>query len=334
MRSSPRLCTAVPALTSLKDAARDMSAPEYVRQDATEAIALVQRANRASHAWRHHSCSRCHRLISEAEYLGSMDRFGRAYCRHCFDEAGLEARNFESTVDRAKRRRSTAGTAVQSRGELRIAAWLEARKLEYVYDERYRVAGDLLVRPDFYLPEYDLYIEYWGMDTPEYIFNMKKKKLLYQREGKKLISISFRDFDRIEALLEEKLSHHLVLYPGRTFKLQPESPPTDLPPTPVSPFSSSALPSPLTFSSSALPSPSAPDSFASFAPSAAGDSPSACGGASTSFAPSSAGHSPSSFGGASASFAPSSAGHSPSSFGGASASAGGRCGADGASDSE
>lgn len=41
-------------------------------------------------------------------------------------------------------------------------------------------ALDLAVRPDFYLPEFDLYIEYWGMDTEEYVDNMRKKQFHYQ----------------------------------------------------------------------------------------------------------------------------------------------------------
>jgi hypothetical protein len=28
--------------------------------------------------------------------------------------------------------------------------------------------AEFQIRPDFYLPELDLYIEYWGMDTPQY----------------------------------------------------------------------------------------------------------------------------------------------------------------------
>ena len=102
-------------------------------------------------------------------------------------------------------------TAVQSQGERRIADFLSQKRIAYVYDERYRIAGDVRIRPDFYLPEFDLYIEYWGMDTPEYVENMKRKLLLYQRAGKKLISLSFRDFGRLESVLEEKLSRYIRL---------------------------------------------------------------------------------------------------------------------------
>ncbi len=109
----------------------------------------------------------------------------------------------------AKRLRTVDEVAVQSKGEKRIGDWLAAKGIAYRYDERMMVAGGLRIRPDFYLPEFDLYIEYWGMETPEYLENKRNKQVLYQREKKKLISLSFRDFDRLEQLLEEKLSRYV-----------------------------------------------------------------------------------------------------------------------------
>ena len=103
------------------------------------------------------------------------------------------------------------GTAVQSNGEKRIADWLAAHQIAYLYDERYRIARDTLIRPDFYLPEFDLYIEYWGMDTPEYNANHQKKLWLYQRAGKKLVSLSFRDLPSLEEVLSLKLSRYIRL---------------------------------------------------------------------------------------------------------------------------
>ena len=198
-------------LSRLQDVARDPTLREYVREAAANAIAEAQKANRLACARRYHWCTRCKRNIKEEEYIKGMEMFGKPYCRHCLDERMLEEKNFESVVDEAKVRRTEDGTAVQSHGERRIADYLAAKRIAYVYDERYRIAGDLRIRPDFYLPEFDLYIEYWGMDTPEYVANMQKKLFLYQRAGKKLISLSFCDFDKLESILEEKLSRYIRL---------------------------------------------------------------------------------------------------------------------------
>ena len=61
-----------------------------------------------------------------------------------------------------------AGTLVQSDGERLIADWLTAHNIAYRYDERYRILSGHAIRPDFYLPELDVYIEYWGMDSADY----------------------------------------------------------------------------------------------------------------------------------------------------------------------
>lgn len=198
-------------LDEFRDVARNGSLLGYVRTAAAEVVAAIENFLRERDAAKTNRCRRCSRVVSDEEFIRSMDRFARPYCTHCFDELLLEGANFEATVEGAKEKMATDGTAVQSAGEKRIADWLSARKIAYVYDERFRVARDTLIRPDFYLPEFDLYIEYWGMDTPEYNANRQKKLWLYQRAGKKLVSISFLDLPNLEAVLSLKLSRYIRL---------------------------------------------------------------------------------------------------------------------------
>ena len=195
-------------LDRLKDIARDETAPNYVRTAAAEVVAGIQQSIRKHLSLTQHWCTRCKKVISEEEYMTGMEKWGKPYCRHCFDERAMESVNFESMVEKAKERRTTGGTVVQSRGEKKIAEFLEREGIEFVYDERYRIAGDALVRPDFYLPEFDLYIEYFGMDSPEYCANMAKKKILYQRAGKKLVSVSWKDDANLIEILRTKLSRY------------------------------------------------------------------------------------------------------------------------------
>ena len=195
-------------MDSLKDIARDESAPEYVRKAAAEVVASVQERHRSVIARNNHFCARCKRIVTESEYRQGMYRWGKPYCRHCLDEKLLEDRNFESVVEEAKKKRSSLGTAVQSRGEKLIADFLEAEHIAYEYDARYMIAGDTRIRPDFYLPEFDIYIEYFGMNTPEYRDRMLKKRILYQRAGKKLVSVSYKDVDPV-SVLRQKLSRYI-----------------------------------------------------------------------------------------------------------------------------
>jgi len=202
-------------LDRMKDLARDESAPAYVRSAAAETVAAIQTANRARIALSQHWCTRCKQIIDQATFEQSMERWGKPYCRHCQDEKELENHDFESTVEAAKLRRTTGGTAVQSRGEKRIAEFLETERIEFLYDERYRISGADLVRPDFYLPEFDVYIEYYGMDTPEYNENRRRKHILYQRAAKKLISVSFRDDANLIEVLKAKLSRYIRFEEGK-----------------------------------------------------------------------------------------------------------------------
>lgn len=109
-------------------------------------------------------------------------------------------------VELNKTIRAKGGTLVQSMGERRIAEYLCGRHIEYRYDERFRILDGYAIRPDFYLPEYDVYIEYWGMDTADYKIGMLKKQKLYQQTGKKLVSLYFHEKDRLESILGEKLA--------------------------------------------------------------------------------------------------------------------------------
>ena len=73
------------------------------------------------------------------------------------------------------------------------------------YDAKFRIIGEFQIRPDFYLPELDVYIEYWGMDTPQYKMSMYKKQALYQQEGKRLVSVYPKDLSALNGLLVSKL---------------------------------------------------------------------------------------------------------------------------------
>ncbi len=198
-------------LDLLRDLSRNPTRKDYVRAAASEALAAGEAAERDRESRLRHWCARCRRPLAAEESARGIEKYGKPYCHHCFQERNLEDVRFNRDVEAAKRLRTTDGVAVQSKGEKRIGDWLAAKKIDYVYDERIVVAGDIAIRPDFYLPEFDVYIEYWGMDTPEYIETMKKKHFLYQRDHRKLVSLSFRDLDRLEETLALKLSRYAEL---------------------------------------------------------------------------------------------------------------------------
>jgi hypothetical protein len=196
---------AVASVQDLRDLARNPASRDYVRAAAaTTADAIAQAAADAS-AGVKHRCQRCASQVSAEEHARSQQAFQRVYCDRCFDEVFLERRNFETQVEINKTIEARDGTLVQSRGERCIAEWLTAQGLAYRYDAKFRIIAEFQIRPDFYLPELDVYIEYWGLDTPQYKMSMYKKQTLYQQEGKRLISVYPQDLPRLDSLLATKL---------------------------------------------------------------------------------------------------------------------------------
>lgn len=193
------------ALPDLRDVSANANDKEYNRRDAQAAIETIEESLRVQSAEVTHVCQRCGLTVAADEYARAMKMFQRIYCDHCFDETYIKRRNFDTRVEVHKTIRTTDGTLVQSDGERLIAEWLAARNIVYRYDDRLRIIAGRQVRPDFYLPELDVYIEYWGMDTLDYRIGMLIKQQMYQHAGKRLISVYPKDKDNLDAVLGEKL---------------------------------------------------------------------------------------------------------------------------------
>ena len=89
-----------------------------------------------------------------------------------------------------------------------VFCFVALESIAYRYDERIRIIDGYAVRPDFYLPEFDVYIEYWGMDTIDYKIGMLKKQKLYQQQGKRVISVYREDKPRLKQVLRKKLERY------------------------------------------------------------------------------------------------------------------------------
>lgn len=99
-------------------------------------------------------------------------------------------------------------TWVQSDGERLICDILQAGQIRYRYDEHFRIFDGYTIGPDFSLPEFDVYIEYWGLDTADYKIGILKKQQLYQQQGKRLISLHSEDKPRMHEKLMDKLEKY------------------------------------------------------------------------------------------------------------------------------
>ena len=83
------------------------------------------------------------------------------------------------------------GEVVKSYGEKAIADYLLKRGLKYEYEHCFRRENGGINKPDFYLNDYDVYIEYYGMMeySAKYRFEMHLKRETFEKGNKKVISI-------------------------------------------------------------------------------------------------------------------------------------------------
>jgi hypothetical protein len=70
-----------------------------------------------------------------------------------------------------------------------IAGFFDRNKIKYEYERKVKIKGQEL-KPDFYLPEYDVYLEYWGnLNDSHYYEIYKQKKALYKYDETPLIEL-------------------------------------------------------------------------------------------------------------------------------------------------
>lgn len=105
--------------------------------------------------------------------------------------------------------RTKDGHWVRSKSEREIANFLFEHKIRYVYERRIRLNG-VDLRPDFFLPDVrgGLYLEHFGLDTPEYLRRANDRVLRFKEAGLLLVATSEKDASDMEAALQRKLRRY------------------------------------------------------------------------------------------------------------------------------
>lgn len=118
----------------------------------------------------------------------------QSFVVYCLSWVLYRVLSFLDRIDTAlwfgKRGVRTEDGRVRSRGEKRLVRLFKKLGLRYVY-EKPLVLGKVTMHPDFYLPDYKAYVEFWGMAdiSRRYrkIMHLKKKK--YQEHGICVVSV-------------------------------------------------------------------------------------------------------------------------------------------------
>ena len=100
--------------------------------------------------------------------------------------------------------RALDGHWVRSKSEKIIDDILFRNKILHIYERK--IPGVNMLT-DFYLPDYKIWIEYWGEDSQEYNIRKEEKVGLYKKQGyyDQLIELTEEDIGSIDDVLEERL---------------------------------------------------------------------------------------------------------------------------------
>lgn len=88
------------------------------------------------------------------------------------------------------------GRYVRSRAEQCIANYFYNNKIRYAYEKPIHFNGKVL-KPDFYLPDYELYIEYNELKDEEYVRKKEFAMNIYNQLNKRVIIMTKEDRENI-----------------------------------------------------------------------------------------------------------------------------------------
>jgi zinc-ribbon domain len=106
------------------------------------------------------------------------------------------------------------GEVVRSESERIIADYFSRSGIRYVYEQPAmgRWGFRRISRPDFYLPDYGVYVEYWGLvNLPDnfarsrYERSMRWKMAQYHRNGIRFVSLYPSELQNLDAAFRQKL---------------------------------------------------------------------------------------------------------------------------------
>jgi len=110
------------------------------------------------------------------------------------------------------------GHYVRSKSEMLIDNWFYSQRISYAYEKSVFMSTkpDAIVISDFYIPDGDVYIEFWGIsDEDAYSLRKKKKQELYRDNSINLIELEQDSIKRLSDIMPRKLHEYI---PNKKFR--------------------------------------------------------------------------------------------------------------------
>ena len=126
----------------------------------------------------------------------------------------LALKLFKKQKIKQTRYKSDSGNTVNSRAELIVANWLFYRGIDFIHEKKVQTKERVI--SDFYLTQSEIYIEFWGLETPQYLKRKSKKIKIYKKNRLKLIQMnddSLRDLNAFFAKEFAKLGARYQIKP-------------------------------------------------------------------------------------------------------------------------
>ncbi len=145
------------------------------------------------------------------------DSNGKHFCRNCY--AKYKDRSVDLRITHCRdtqildeygncQYKCMDGRKVRSRAEWLISDFLFNNKVRTVYEQTiyYKENGeDKTLHPDFYLLDYNVYIEYNELKNKSYLESKEYTQKIYDKLGKKVITMTDKDLEDMAAFLKPKL---------------------------------------------------------------------------------------------------------------------------------
>jgi hypothetical protein len=107
------------------------------------------------------------------------------------------------------------GVKVKSKAEKFIADYFVRNSIQYQYEKpaaaHFWIFTNQISKPDFYLPQYDVYVEYWGLldadkkrVSRDYERTMKWKMAMYHKHKIKFISLYPSNLENLDWIFRTK----------------------------------------------------------------------------------------------------------------------------------
>lgn len=93
------------------------------------------------------------------------------------------------------------GVTVRSKGEMIILNCLWKKHIRAIYEKPVMI-GEETFRPDFYLPDQDLYIEYNGLDDPGYLKRKEETLKKYKKRGLNVVVLTDEEVKKINQVVD------------------------------------------------------------------------------------------------------------------------------------